>query len=184
MHRAKQLIKIGGQTLLERAIEQALASKIGPVLVVYGAHQEQVTPLLQRWPVQAIYNPDWEEGLGASIRSGVEAILDQKIPDNLLIMLADQPLIDASLLQSLVSLHLDKGCIITACQYEDTIGVPAVFSPSIYSDLQKMQGDKGAKALMMKCKASHELALLFTPNAGVDLDTQEDVSDFLNQYKE
>ena len=182
MNRAKQLIKVGDQTLLERSIEQALASKLGPVTVVYGAHQEQVVPLLKQWSVQALYNPDWAEGLGASIRNGVNAIISQKVADNILIMLADQPLVDASLLQKLVSIHHDKGNRVTACQYENTIGVPAIFSSSTFSELQKMQGDKGAKTLMRKYKASNELTLLDTPNASIDLDTPEDVSNFLDQF--
>lgn len=181
MQEAKQLIQIDGKTLLENAIEQALASQLGSVYVVYGAHQELVLPLIERCPVKAVENPGWEEGLGSSIRAGVAAV--ESSVDQLLIMLADQPLVNAALLQQLATQQSISTDSISACTYGDTIGVPAIFPVSTFSFLQKIQGDKGAKSLMLAFQKQNKLRLLEAPSAAIDLDTQEDVSKFKKNRK-
>ncbi len=179
MQQAKQLIRIGEQTLMERAIDQALKSEIGPVMVVYGAHKERVLPLLKKWPVDIVNNPDWNDGLGKSISTGISALLGENPPEHILIVLADQPLIEAKLLKDLTKLHLKTGKLITACQYGKTIGVPAIFSASTFDHLEKLKGDKGAKAIMKRYKAIGQLGLFKAPAASIDLDTPEDLSKFL-----
>ena len=70
----KQLLALDGQPLLVRAIEAALASAAWPVVVVLGAHEEKIRPVLARLPVLVADNPAWSEGMASSIRVGVTTL--------------------------------------------------------------------------------------------------------------
>ena len=59
-----------------------------------------ITPEIQHQDINIIYNPNWELGLGSSIAFGVKTIMDSKLNfDGVLILLSDQPLIDAYFLK-------------------------------------------------------------------------------------
>ena len=77
MGRPKQMLPFAGEPLLRRVVEQALAASAARVFVVLGAYAAAVTPALAGLPVETIWNPDWEEGQGASVRVGVRYLLDR-----------------------------------------------------------------------------------------------------------
>ena len=64
----KQLLCYAGKSLLRRAAETALASQGQPVVVVLGAAGEHCRPELEGLPVRIVENPDWEQGMSASLR--------------------------------------------------------------------------------------------------------------------
>ena len=70
----KQNLGYQGQTLLQRAIETALASVCRPILVVLGANETVIKPTIELMPGNIIYNSDWHEGMASSIRLGVTEI--------------------------------------------------------------------------------------------------------------
>jgi molybdenum cofactor cytidylyltransferase len=78
--RPKQLLKYQGKTLLVRAVETALASVCRPVLVVLGAGSGQLRGEVSGLDVRILINPDWETGIGGSIRIGVKAVVDLTYP--------------------------------------------------------------------------------------------------------
>ena len=67
----KMLAEIGGKPLVRIAAEQALASRAKPVIVVTGHQREQVEAALAGLPVRFAHNPDYADGLGTSVRTGI-----------------------------------------------------------------------------------------------------------------
>ena len=59
----KLLAEIGGRPLVRIAVEEALASRAQPVIVVTGHQREQVEAALEGLKVQRVHNPDFAEGL-------------------------------------------------------------------------------------------------------------------------
>ncbi len=55
----KLLAEIGGRPLVRIAVEQALASRAKPVIVVTGHERERVEAALKGLPVQFVHNPDF-----------------------------------------------------------------------------------------------------------------------------
>jgi hypothetical protein len=74
----KLLLSIDGESLLQRAIRLARAVQAAPILVVLGGHAESYRAHLadadSAPDVELIDNPQWAEGLGASLRCGVAAL--------------------------------------------------------------------------------------------------------------
>ena len=92
MGRTKQLLPWGEGTLVEHAIQNALASEAGEVYIVLGAVAEIIAKRVNHLPVQQVWNPNWESGMGSSLKAGLEAL--PRTCDAALFMLVDQPAVN------------------------------------------------------------------------------------------
>ena len=94
-----------------------------------GASAERLQTELSALPVSVALNPLWAQGMASSIRTGLKAVaLESAGPDSVVIMLCDQPLITAAMLNQLVNVHHSAARGIVASEYEGVLGVPALFS--------------------------------------------------------
>jgi len=169
----KQNLGYQGQTLLQRAIETALASVCRPILVVLGANETVIKPTIELTPGNIIYNSDWHEGMASSIRLGVREI--QKIEPNItavILMLCDQPFVTTAILNTLVQTKTTNGSDIVACAYNNTIGAPVLFNAVYFNDLLLLKGQEGAKKLLVKY--GEMVTSVPFPLGDVDIDTVED----------
>ena len=67
----KQLVRLGGETLLERAVRVAREAGCSPVMVVVGANYAQVLRESALGDAVPVVNEEWDEGMATSIRLGV-----------------------------------------------------------------------------------------------------------------
>ena len=168
----KQLLPFRGRSLLRHAAETALASVCRPVVVVLGAGVEQLRSELIALPVTVTLNPAWAEGMASSIRAGLGTVTSEaNEPDSVIIMLCDQPLIIAATLDQLVKVHRTENRGIVACEYEDTLGVPALFSRKHFPELAGLAGDQGARKIIVK--HNNNLSRIPAPEAAFDVDRLE-----------
>jgi molybdenum cofactor cytidylyltransferase len=176
----KQLLLFRGRSLLIHACETALASVCRPVVVVLGAEREQLRDEIEREitnrPLQIAENPQWRDGLGTSIRVGVQALeeyaLITKNLDAAILMLCDQPLLTAPHLDELVRTHYTTQKQIVASSYGQTAGVPALFGRALWSELLNLPPHSGAKMLIDTLTA--ELATVPFAGGVFDIDTTAD----------
>jgi molybdenum cofactor cytidylyltransferase len=167
----KQLLRLAGQPLVRRAALAALASCAERVLVVTGAHAERVEAALAGLALECVRSASWESGLAASLRVGVSAALARDPDAGVLVLLADQPAVSAPLLDALIALRR-AGKMVAACEYGGEPGVPAIFASHLARELLALEGDRGAKALLLRERA--RAALVPFPDGALDVDTPED----------
>ena len=172
MGRPKQTLIYQGKTLLQHAIQAAVQSNCELVFVVLGAHADTVSAEIHDESIIIIHNPKWQEGMASSIRSGVAELEKNSEADSVIIMLCDQPFVDAGLLNSLVELQQTSNKGIVACSYHDTLGVPVLFSKAYFASLLKLEGHEGAKKIL----AAHrdDIAAITFPQGEIDIDTPDD----------
>lgn len=168
MGQPKLLLRLGGKTLLRRAVETALAV-CEEVVVVVGPEADRMREELCDLPVTVVENPDHALGLSTSLRRGIEAVADA---DAVLLLLADQPALTPQHLQRLVETGRQTGARVVACAYRDTVGPPALFHRSLFGELRALKGDVGAKPVL----EAHREEAVFVPleEAALDVDTPED----------
>lgn len=142
----KQLATYGGQTLVARAVRLAEASCDARTLLVVGKEHHAVTAACRPQRGFFIYNPDFADGIAGSIRRGVRCLSEQA--GGILLLLADQPLIDLSHLSSLEDAWRAAPEKIIASGYANTLGPPAIFPRTVFSELISLHGDRGAKSLL------------------------------------
>jgi molybdenum cofactor cytidylyltransferase len=192
MGQAKQLLQLGGESLVRRAVKTAL--QIGPkfVVVVLGANAKLIRSEINDLPCQLVYNSNWEEGMGSSLAVGMEAIMAEKEKVHAcLIMLADQPFIQSDYLNLLISnARLSSDDIpfasstkkIIASQYGEKLGVPALFDHSLFDILLSSNGDQGARKLLNA--NAHLIKVVNFPNLLFDIDTPEDFKKAQRKFEE
>jgi CTP:molybdopterin cytidylyltransferase MocA len=157
----KQLLMLGGETLLERTVRVARAAGCSPVVVVLGAFAEVIQTGCQLGDAVVVVNEDWAKGMGRSVRMGVLALRDL---DACVVMTCDMPAVTIAHLQALMA-----SGEVTASSYTGKRGVPAYFPASMFQSLMASQGDAGAKDLL-RSAAHVELV-----GGELDIDTRQDL---------
>jgi molybdenum cofactor cytidylyltransferase len=168
----KQLVPIDGRAALHRVVASAVAVAGNAVTVVIGAHAKELTYLLSRMPVSYVVNKHWEEGLASSLKCGLAAV--PAAADAVLVVLGDQVCVTSDDLSRLLSAWRSQASIIAAATYDQTVGVPAVFPRTYFSELAELRGDEGARKVLKR--NPDRLVRVPMPNAAVDLDTPEDLT--------
>ncbi len=169
----KQLLVFQGETLLKRAVKTALASGCRPVIVVLGANGEILKPEIEAFNIEIAGNANWENGMGASIQAGVKKLL-KICPDasGAILTVCDQPFVSADLISQLTKSFRATDAPIIACSYNETIGVPALFSHRLFPELIALKADNGAKKIIYKYK-KNVIEIPFESGA-TDVDTEQD----------
>ena len=171
MGRPKQLLVWRGASLVRRAAETALASRCDELVVVLGAHASWVRAELVDLPLRTCVNPDWEEGMASSLRAGVEALGDDA--EAVLVLLADQPKVEAALLDRLIAAGETSGRGLVACSHGGAPGAPALFIRRYFEALRGLSGDRGARVLLEAHR--DDCSLVDEPLAVFDVDTPADL---------
>lgn len=180
MRQAKQLLRIAGESLIQRAVKTALSTTYRPVVVVLGANREQIEPELLGSEVLKVFNPDWPTGMGSSIATGLDFLLQQEpMIQQILILVGDQPLLQTDTLAALVELQSRTQAPLVVSRYTDTLGVPALFTSALFDELTALHGTQGAKKLIQKYR--DQAAVLDFPEGALDLDTPEEWEAFLTK---
>jgi molybdenum cofactor cytidylyltransferase len=169
------LAEIGGKPLVRIAVEQAIASRAKPVIVVTGHQHEKVEAALKDLPVRLVRNPDYAEGLGTSLKTGIAAVPENA--DGAIVCLGDMPQVDAPLIDRLVSaFDPERGALVIVPSIIGRRGNPVVWSRRFFHDLMSVQGDIGARHLI----GTYAEAVVEIPVAGeaalTDVDTPESLS--------
>lgn len=173
MGTSKQLLPLGGDALIVRAVDAALASAAWPVIVVVGANAEPIRTAIARRPVLVTENPAWIEGIASSLRTGI-ATLQQfsRSVDGVIVALCDQPAFSAAVISRLIATQRSTGRSIVAARYGGHNGAPALFLREHFAALAALTGEEGARPLL---NASPErVATIDAPALAVDLDTPAD----------
>lgn len=169
----KQLLMLGGATLVSQAVDAALASAARPVVVVLGASCELVAAAISGKPVVAAFNADWRSGMASSIRTGLEALLEAEPNlDALAVCPCDQPALSGDVIDALARLHRATGSI-AAARFCGRNAAPAVFGRGHFGSLRALSGDSGARTLLNS--GIERVASLELPDFALDVDTPADM---------
>ena len=169
----KQLVRVDGQSLLQRAIAHASGLLGSAVTVVLGAHAAEIAETLPPGNAGILINRNWQEGIASSIRAAV-----QRLPgacDGVMLMLADQPLVGSETLSRLITAWRRQPRQIVASRYGSVTGVPAIFPRWCFGDLAALRGDQGARIVLRRY--ADNVVRLAHPEAAVDIDFPEDLLD-------
>jgi xanthine/CO dehydrogenase XdhC/CoxF family maturation factor/CTP:molybdopterin cytidylyltransferase MocA len=167
--RPKQLVELDGRPLVQRVAATCVESEAGPVGVVLGSGAASVAAALGALRVAHIVNDEWQQGIASSIRAGVRWAQSTNA-GALLIVLADQPLLDVAHITALRDAWL-AGAPIVASRFEGVAAAPAVFDRSQWPALAQLEGDQGAGRLLR----TGDITAVDWAHGAVDVDTADDV---------
>jgi molybdenum cofactor cytidylyltransferase len=163
---AKQLAELDGRPLLEHAI--AAMSGVERVVVVLGAHADEIRARVDFGRAVPVVSEDWREGQSASLRAGLRELGDA---DPVVVTLGDQPRITPEAIVFALSRY--DGTRPVRTTYGGSPGHPVVLPGWMIPELMKLEGDRGARLLLeeagvLEVEAGH-LA------SAADVDTPDDL---------
>ena len=174
----KLLADIGGRPLVRIVVEEALASRARPVIVVTGHQRERVEAALAGLAVKLVHNPHFADGLGGSLKTGVAALPAEV--DGVIVCLGDMPQVDAGLINRLIgALDPDKGALIVVPTIDGKRGNPVVWSRRFFAELMAVEGDVGARYLIGR----YPEAVADVPLSGTAVLTDVDTPEALEAVK-
>jgi len=172
MGEPKQLLPFEGKTFLQCTIDAALGSLVTSKVVVLGADKDEIKKTFRADTIPVIHNPEWEKGMASTMQKGLGYLTKYKVPDQIIILLCDQPFVHSGILDALIETQKATGKGIVACKYSETLGVPVLFTKKYYPEMLALKGSDGAKKLIY----AHldDVAEVDFPKGAVDIDTYED----------
>ncbi len=174
--RPKQLIDWGGRPLLEVVVDQVRSWPTDEVWVVLGAHAEEILARCDFGSASVVINDDFDEGLAASLRVGLDALMRHSKADGVLVALGDQPRIAPKVVEQLIDRYrsVDTGAVIPKYRY--TWSNPVIVDRSLWPRLMSLEGDAGAQHLLKAHPEWVEEVWLETLPPR-DVDTETDVEE-------
>lgn len=169
--RDKLMEEIAGEPLLRRQARAALAAGLGPVLVALPATDHPRATALRDLAVTPVAVPEAEEGMGASIRTGIAALP----PGSRAVMIlpADMPELTAEDLRQVAAQMEGSPLPILRGASGDRPGHPVIFPADLFPRLETIGGDRGASPVIAACMERVRLVPLEGTRALTDLDTPE-----------
>ena len=185
MGQPKQLLSLAGKPLLLHAIDAAVTSCLDEVIVVLGAHAGKIESVLRPSPggkVRIVVNDRYEDGQSTSLCLGLRsAATDSRAAA---VLLGDQPFVTAELIDKIAAAFEAGDApiarpVYVAANGDVAPGHPVLIARRIWPDVERLQGDEGARALL----AAHPEWLQTVRMDGApaaDIDTQADYQRALN----
>ncbi|WP_156722285.1 nucleotidyltransferase family protein [Streptomyces apocyni] len=172
--RPKALLTHQGRPLVEYAVGVLREGGCGQVHVVLGASAAQVREHADLSGCVVLDNPDWEQGMGSSLRVGLASLARTTAPAAL-VSLVDQPGIGAAAVARVLTAYASPSSLATAT-YDGTRGHPVLFGAERWAAIgASAVGDRGARAYL----AEHESEITRVECADIaepyDIDTPDDL---------
>jgi CTP:molybdopterin cytidylyltransferase MocA len=162
MGRPKALVELAGRPLLLRALDALRGAGCTPLVVVLGAAADQVAELVPA-DVRAVVAADWAEGMGASLRAGLDALArsaeatESPIaaesaagePSAVLVHLVDLPGVGAAAIARLAEAASAGPEVLARASYHGVPGHPVLLGRSHWAGVRdSARGDAGARGYL------------------------------------
>jgi molybdenum cofactor cytidylyltransferase len=170
----KPLLKIAGQTFIERIAETMLAV-VPRLVIVLGAHGERIRSAIPRDKrIVIVENPNYSRGQLSSLKLGLSAL--QPDSKGALVHLGDHPMVRIETFQAIVESYnqLDKPIVIA--RHEGHRGHPVIFDHAIFAELQSAPEEEGARHVVNADASRIAYVDLDDPGINFDLDTPSDLA--------
>jgi molybdenum cofactor cytidylyltransferase len=128
---------------------EACLTSVDRVAVILGANVDVISPALAELPVTIETNAGWEEGIASSIRRAVAWASRQRV-DALVLVVADpaRPIGAAHLDRLIAAFRSSHRAV--ASRYAGALAMPAVFDRSEFPSLLALDGNRGARPVVLR----------------------------------
>lgn len=144
----KALLRLSphGPSLVETAVLRIHDAGVADVHVVVGSAAPNVTARAESAGGQVVEAPNWDEGMGASLRAGLEALQDNDV-HAVLLMLVDLPDVTAEVHERLLkAVDGDFSGVLARAAYDGRGGHPVLIGRDHWDAVREHAvGDHGAR---------------------------------------
>jgi molybdenum cofactor cytidylyltransferase len=161
-----------GKKMIEQTVDHAVSSSATDVLVVTGHQDSAIRQALAGKPVRFIHADGYKSGIAASLRAGIAALSDDV--DAALICLGDMPLVEPSVMNSLIAFYdPTEGREIVLPVFDGQRGNPVLWGRRFFPKLLDLAGDTGGRQILRDYMESVVEIPVETDSVLMDFDTPE-----------
>ncbi|MFD7047046.1 NTP transferase domain-containing protein [Streptomyces mirabilis] len=172
--RPKALLEHRGRPLVEYAVGVLRAAGCTRVHVVLGARADAVRERARLDGCVLVDNPEWESGMGSSLRAGLGSLAGTGARAAL-VSLVDQPGIGPRAVARVLAAHQDDTSLVSAT-YDGVRGHPVLFGAAHWAGVAaSATGDQGARAYLKEHEAAITLVECGDVAEPYDIDTEDDL---------
>ena len=169
MGRPKQLLPWGETTILGQTLRNLQQSATDDILVVSGHRAEEVARIAREHGLRTIHNPDYATG---EMLSSLQAALGHlsAATDAVLVMLADQPLVDAPLINQILTAYREGAGDLVAPAFRGRRGNPVLIGRRYFDELAALPWGDAPRTLLRRHAADLHLVPVDSEAVLVDID--------------
>ncbi|MFF7885429.1 NTP transferase domain-containing protein [Streptomyces sp. NPDC007896] len=172
--RPKALLEHRGRPLVEYAVGVLRAAGCTRVHVVLGARADAVRERARLDGCVLVDNPEWEHGMGSSLRAGLGSLAGTGARAAL-VSLVDQPGIGPRAVARVLAAYQDDTSLVSAA-YDAVRGHPVLFGAAHWAGVAaSATGDRGARAYLKEHEAAITLVECGDVAEPYDIDTEDDL---------
>ncbi|MFC1814736.1 NTP transferase domain-containing protein [Thermodesulfobacteriota bacterium] len=185
MGRPKQLLNLKGKPLIEWVLDACLNSRLAKTVLVLGHDYHSIAAALSEKldnsQILTTINKRYHQGQSQSLRTGLSEVMDE-FP-SVMFLLGDQPLVDAKMIDLLLTRFWKSGKEICVPVHQGRRGNPSIFSRNFFAQLMRIQGDIGAREII-RANPDRLLSVdVDDPLSFFDIDTEEDLNTLITCLK-
>lgn len=159
---------------MEHAVGVLRAAGLSRVHVVLGARADAVRERAELTGCVVVENPEWERGMGSSLRAGLDSLAGTGARA-VLVSLVDQPGIGAEAVTRVLAGFTGEDSLVSAA-YDGVRGHPVLFGAAHWAGIaESATGDRGARTYL---KAHADAVVLVECGDAAepyDIDTEADL---------
>jgi molybdenum cofactor cytidylyltransferase len=169
----KQLLRMGGETILQRTLKNVRDSNVSEIILVLGHAADEVRETIATQGLKVVINPEYQQGMGTSLRSGLAAV--DAAAKAAIIVLADQPWVRSETLNSLIACHQERKPQIIVPTHRGFRGNPVLLDHSVFAEVQTLNGDVGCRAIFGDHTEGIFKLPVDDPGILLDIDSRDDL---------
>lgn len=173
MGQPKMLLRWGELTVIEQVIITFLAGGIEEILVVTGATRKLVEEVIEPYPVQRVYNNNYETGeMLSSLQLGLRTLSNQV--EATLIGLGDQPQVQARTVRLVCEVYRNSQSRLVVPSFQMRRGHPWLAAKSLWHEMLALNPPESPRDFLNRHAADIHYVEAGTSSILADLDTPED----------
>ncbi|MGZ4925408.1 MAG: nucleotidyltransferase family protein [Halobacteriota archaeon] len=173
MGQNKLLMRMDGGTLLDTVLNAIAAADIRETVVVVGHNAEEIIKVVssKRDAPLIVINRDYAQGMASSFQTGLRLL---PYVDAAFLVLGDQPILDANLLDIMMSkLRDNRETLIVSPIYQGKKGHPVLFRRELFGEILGLNQNETIRDVIHR--HAGRLRTVEAPEwTIVDMDTRED----------
>lgn len=174
--RPKQLMALGGKTVLEWILSACLDSRLESIYLILGyAYQEikkTISEKIKDPRLNILVNQNYRKGQSTSLQTGIREI--RNTHPSAMFILGDQPFIDSKTINHLLACFWASEKNICVPFFQKKRGNPVIFNALFYDKINNIRGDIGARGII-EDHPDHILRVpVMRPSFFHDIDTKKD----------
>lgn len=138
---SKYLAPFGSRRLIETVADEVREWPVDDIVVVLGPDDEDVARTADLGDALLVLDPEWGEGLAASLRAGLDTVAREGGVERVVLGYGDQPGIGPHIVADLLEAQAAPGCIAAVPKYRYARGWPIVLGRDLWERFLGLEGD-------------------------------------------